>query len=228
MVSILITVPGLMTNLINEGRSFMQMWSMTFLLVVIAILMLKLYLNYRQIRAIRLNINQVPDKFARRVRLAEHQKAGNYNIAKLKVDNIQELYSSIILLAFTLGGGIELINTHFSSLANNPLTFGVVVIVVYSMLNAVLTLPFGIYDTFGVEQKFGFNKTTVGLFIADMLKGLLIAAVIGIPLLYLVLWLMNVMGSKWWLWVWLVLVVFNLAIMLIYPTVIAPLFNKSL
>ncbi len=204
----------------------MHALSICFIALVIVILLLKLYLNYRQHAAIKSNINEVPESFAKRIKLYDHQKAAYYNLAKLKLNNFEEIFSSILLLAFTLGGGIQLINNYFSNLTTSPLTLGVVVIGVYSVLNSVLTMPFGLYATFGIEQEYGFNKTTVRLFIADLVKGIIVAAIIGIPLLYLVLWLMSILGSTWWLWVWVVLVAFNLSLLVIYPIFIAPLFNK--
>lgn len=189
-------------------------------------LLLKLYLNYRQVNAINKHINHVPDIFQNNVSLAEHNKAGQYNLAKLRVSRFEEIFSSIILLLFTLGGGIQLINDNINYLSNYPLTTGVAVILIFNLLNSILSLPFSLYSTFGIEQKFGFNNTTVKLFIIDTLKGLILAGVIGIPLIYAILWLMNIMGNTWWVWVWLLLVGFNLAIMIIYPVFIAPLFNK--
>ncbi|MBP9741958.1 MAG: M48 family metallopeptidase [Burkholderiales bacterium] len=202
------------------------MWSLVFLVIVVWSLLLKLYLNYRQVNAITRHINQVPDTFRDSVSLAEHTKAGQYNLAKLRISRFEEVFSSIILLIFTLGGGIQLINDHLNYLSDYPLTTGVAVILIFNLLNSVLSLPFSIYSTFGIEQRFGFNNTTVKLFITDMLKSLLLAGAIGIPLIYVVLWLMNMMGNTWWIWVWLLLVGFNLAIMVIYPVFIAPLFNK--
>ncbi len=200
--------------------------SICFVVLVITILLLKLYLNYKQQVAIKSNIHEVPESFAKRIKLYDHQKAAYYNLAKLKLNNFEEIFSSILLLIFTIGGGIQLINNYFSNLTASPLTLGVIVIGVYSMLNSILTMPFGLYATFGIEQEYGFNKTTVKLFIADLVKGLVIAAIIGIPLLYLVLWLMSILGNTWWLWVWVVLVAFNLSLLVIYPIFIAPLFNK--
>lgn len=207
----------------------MQQWSLIFCVIVALSLVLKLYLNYRQSSAIKKHIDQVPDTFKNTVSLAEHQKAGKYNLTKLKLGQFEEIFSAAILLLFTLGGGIQLINDGLHGLnylTQYPLTTGVAVILVFNLLNSILTLPFNIYSTFVIEQQFGFNNTTVKLFIIDIIKGLVLAAIIGIPLIYAVLWLMNMMGGMWWIWVWLLLVGFNLVIMVIYPILIAPLFNK--
>jgi STE24 endopeptidase len=204
----------------------MQLLSQAFIGLIIAVTGLKLYLSYRQINAIKNKINQVPENFNHSITLAEHQKSGQYNLAKLNLGIMENIFSSLVLLAFTIGGGIELINQMVSGFALNSLTQGVAVIVAYTLINALLSLPFSFYSIFEVEQKFGFNNTTVGLFIADLFKSLLLSAVFGIPLVYLILWLMETMGNYWWLWVWVVLVGFNLLVLIIYPSFIAPLFNK--
>jgi STE24 endopeptidase len=204
----------------------MSVLSQAFIAIVIAVSVFRLYLTKRQISSIKAHFNQVPQWFASQISLDEHQKAGNYNLAKLNLSVVENIFSTIVLLVFTIGGGIQFINDQYVSLADYPLTYGVVVIGVFSLINAIISLPFGIYGTFGIEQRFGFNKTTVKLFIVDLVKSFALSLVIGIPFLYLVLWLMGVMGQYWWLWVWGVFVAFNLLMLIIYPTFIAPLFNK--
>ena len=206
----------------------MSMFTQVFIAIVIAVSVFKFYLNRRQANSIKSHFNQVPQKFASHISLDEHHKAGNYNLAKLKLDIFENIFSTIVLLIFTIGGGIQFINDQYVSLASYPLTYGVVVIGVFSLINAIISLPFGIYATFSIEQRFGFNKTTVKLFIVDLVKNLVLSLIIGIPFLYLVLWLMDAMGEYWWLWVWGVFVAFNLLMLIIYPTFIAPLFNKFL
>jgi len=204
----------------------MNVLSQIFIIIVIAVSTFKLYLTSRQIKSIKAHFNQVPQWFSEHISLDDHQKAGNYNLAKLNLSVIENIFSTIALLIFTIGGGIQFINDQYVSLANYPLTYGVVVIGVFSLINSIISLPFGIYATFSIEQRFGFNKTTVKLFIVDLVKSLVLSLVIGIPFLYLVLWLINAMGDYWWLWVWGVFVAFNLLMLIIYPTFIAPLFNK--
>lgn len=204
----------------------MNILSQIFLLIVVFVTLLKLYLARRQSLAIKAHINQVPDIFSQNISLKDHQKAANYNLAKLRLGNIENIFSAIILLIFTLGGGIELINTKLTGLSSNALTYGVAVIVVFTVINAIIGIPFSLYSTFNIEQKFGFNKTTVKLFILDLIKTALISCILGIPFLYLVLWLMAIMGNLWWFWVWTAFVLFNVLMLLIYPMFIAPLFNK--
>ncbi len=203
----------------------MTQFSIIFLLILCADSGLKLWLNLRQKRAIHKSFNQVPIPFDQHITLEEHQKAARYNLAKLTENRYELAYIALLVLIFTLGGGIDWIAQSFN-LANYPLTSEVLLIVIYTLLNSLLVLPFSYYSTFKIEQHFGFNNTTLQLFIVDLIKGTLLGLVIGVPLLYLVMWLMNNLGNQWWLWVWGVLVVFNLLILIIYPTFIAPLFNK--
>ena len=204
----------------------MSFYSQIFIAIVIVVSIFKFYLTKRQIDSINTHFNQVPQWFVSYISLEDHQKAGKYNLAKLRLGAVENIFSTIVLFLFTIGGGIQFINDQYISLANCPLTYGVVVIVVFNLINAIISLPFNIYEVFSIEQRFGFNKTTVKLFIFDLIKSLILSLIIGIPFLYLILWLMNVMGHSWWLWVWCVFVAFNLLMLIIYPTFIAPLFNK--
>lgn len=203
----------------------MNAFSYLFILLIILDSTLKYYLNLRQIAAVKRSFNQVPDAFNVQISLSDHQKAGRYTLAKLNLAKYELIFSIVLILVFTFGGGINLIAT-ISTFGNHPLTSQVLLIGIYALLSSLLSLPFSYYSTFRIEQEFGFNQMTLKLFIIDLFKGSLLAIIIGAPLLYLVLWLMTIMGSNWWLWVWVVLVVFNLAILIIYPTIIAPLFNK--
>jgi len=204
----------------------MSILSEAFIAIISLVLILKLYLNYRQINCIKKNMGQVPEKFNSSITLNDHQKAANYNIEKLRHGQLEQILSTIMIIAFTLGGGIQFINDRLINFADHPLTMGVLVIGVYTLINAIIGLPFSIYSTFKIEQKYGFNNTTVKLFITDIIKGLILSLIIGVPFLYLVLFLMNIMGNSWWIWVWAVFVGFNLLMLLIYTTFIAPLFNK--
>lgn len=205
----------------------MNIFSQVFIVAVIFVMGLKLYLSYRQSQAIKRHINYVPDKFNQNISLLDHQKAAAYNLAKLQLGNIEITFSTIVLCLFTIGGGIQLINNVLAPyLPVGTLSYGVAVIASFSVINAIIGIPFSLYSTFVIEQEFGFNKSTVRIFIIDLIKTTLIAVVLGVPFLYLILWLMGIMGNLWWLWVWLAFVGFNLLMLLIYPTFIAPLFNK--
>ncbi len=198
-----------------------------FCLVIFIVLLLKMILNILQAWTIKSNNKKLPSMFANYITLNEHQTAAKYNIAKLNLNLWQIVFEAIIMILFTVGGGIEFINNVVSKYINtSSLSFGVAVMILYFLINAILNLPFAYISTFYIETKYGFNKTTRLLFIVDLLKGLMIGAVVVIPLLYLVLWLMNTMGSSWWLWVFATIVGFNILVMMIYPVFIAPIFNK--
>lgn len=203
----------------------MSIFSYFFIILVICNASLKLYLNNRQTKSVKNNFNCVPSYFVNNIPLEDHQKAGMYTIAKLKISNIEIIFSSFIMLFFTFGGGIDYI-AQLTNMPNYILTSEILVLIGYSLVSGFLGLPFEYYRTFKIEQKFGFNKMTISLFIVDQIKSTLLGLIIGVPILYLVMWLMQHLGGNWWIWVWVVLVVFNLLILIIYPTLIAPMFNK--
>ena len=191
----------------------------------------RLWLARRHLAHIAAHRAAVPEAFREKIPLSDHQKAADYTSAKTRFAMLDILFDAALLLAFTLGGGIQFIadlcnaglrNTGFGS----PLTQGVATIVAVLLLSSLLETPFSLYRTFVIEARFGFNKTTLALYFKDALKGLLLGAILGLPLLFGVLWLMERMGEYWWLYVWLAWMVFNLLILFIYPTFIAPLFNK--
>ena len=203
----------------------MTLFSIVFILLLFIDCALKYYLNQRQISAINRSFNQVPAAFHSQISLEEHHKAGRYSLAKLNLGKIELIYGVILVLIFTLGGGIDKI-AQLTQFRHYPISSEVGLIIVYSLISSALGLPLSYYSTFKIEQAFGFNKMTLGLFIKDLIKGSLLGMIIGVPLLYLVMWLMHSLGATWWLWVWGVMVIFNLLILTIYPTFIAPLFNK--
>jgi len=219
----------------HENTEITSMTSALFTFIFIATLALttlaKLWLARRHMSHIAEHRTAVPEAFNEKVRLDDHQKAADYTSAKTRFDMLGTLFDAAMLLAFTLGGGIQFISGIVSagtgegwfstSISQGGLTI-VAVLILYSLLEA----PFSIYRTFVIEARFGFNKMTFKMYLQDALKGILIGAILGLPLLFGVLWLMDRMGEHWWLYVWGVWVVFNLLILFIYPSFIAPLFNK--
>ncbi|MGB9092978.1 MAG: M48 family metallopeptidase [Gallionella sp.] len=201
-------------------------FTFVFIAALAATTLAKLWLARRHLAHIASHRSAVPDAFHEIVRIAEHQKAADYTSAKTRFDMLGTLYDTVLLLVFTVGGGIQFIADQCNSWFSAPLAQGVATIVAVLVLYSVLEAPFNIYRTFVIEARFGFNKMTFGLYLLDALKGMLIGAILGLPLLSGVLWLMGRMGSYWWLYVWGVWVVFNLLILFIYPSFIAPLFNK--
>ena len=191
----------------------------------------KLWLARRHLAHIAAHRTAVPDAFHEKIQLTDHQKAADYTSAKTRFDMLGTLFDAALLLAFTLGGGIQSVAGLVSAELGNgwfsaPIAQGMATLVAVLVLYSLLEAPFSIYRTFVIEARFGFNKMTFALYLLDALKGILIGAVLGLPLLFGVLWLMERMGAYWWLYVWLVWVVFNLLILFIYPSFIAPLFNK--
>ena len=187
--------------------------------------LLKLYLNRRQQQSITHNYTKVPENFQQAISLVEHQKAANYSLAKLKTNNLEILFACLILLGFTLGGGIQFI-INMTNLTEHLLSSQVLFVLSFMIISSIINLPFDIYKTFKIEQKFGFNKITPRLFIQDQIKSIVLTLAIGTPILYLIAWIMTNLTQNWWLYVWGVVVGFNLLALLIYPTIIAPLFNK--
>jgi STE24 endopeptidase len=197
-----------------------------FLIALAAMLIAEFWLARRQMQSVRKHRHAVPNAFSKQIDLATHQKAADYTIARTRLGLISGFYSALILLAFTIGGGLQLIDQLSRQWLENPLLTGVIFILSTIFIGAILDLPFTLYKTFGLEARFGFNKTTVGLYISDLIKQTLLFLIIGVPLLFTALWLMQASGKFWWLYLWLVWMAFNLLAMVIYPVWIAPLFNK--
>jgi len=184
-------------------------------------------LTARQSRYVHAHRDAVPESFAGTIPLAAHQKAADYTVAKVKLGMFDAVLDAVVLLALTLGGLVQWLAVQWDRLLPaQPLWHGAALIVSVFVLQSAIGLPLSLYRIFSVEQRFGFNRMTLKLFIIDVLKGIALAAVLGIPLLLAVLWLMGAAGSYWWLWVWAVLVGFSLFMQLIIPTFIMPWFNK--
>jgi STE24 endopeptidase len=186
----------------------------------------KLWLARRHLSHIAAHRAAVPAAFNEKVQLDEHQKAADYTSAKTRFDMLGTIFDAALVLAFTLGGGIQFIANICNGWFSTPIAQEMATIVVVLILYSLLEAPFNIYRTFVIEARFGFNKMTLALYLLDALKGVLVGAVLGLPLVSGVLWLMGRMGEYWWLYVWSVWVLFNLLILFIYPSFIAPLFNK--
>ena len=186
----------------------------------------KLWLARRHLAHIAAHRGAVPEAFTEKIQLDDHQKAADYTSVKTRMGILSIFFDAILLLAFTLGGGIQRISALCSSWFSTPITQGMATLVIVLVLFSLLEAPFNLYRTFVIEARFGFNKMTFKLYLLDALKGILLGAALGLPLLFGVLWLMERMGAYWWLYVWAVWVVFNLLILFIYPSFIAPLFNK--
>ena len=210
----------------------MSDYSFVFTLVFSAALVLGLltrfYLASRQIRHVAINRSAVPAAFADTVSLQSHQKAADYTITKARFGLLEMAFGTVVLLCWTLFGGIDALNRFLTATlsAYGSLVPQLALLAAFGIIGGLLDLPFTLYSTFSIEERFGFNKMTFRLWLADAIKGALVGAVIGLPIVALILWLMGSAGSLWWLWAWGTWMVFNLLILVLYPTVIAPLFNK--
>jgi STE24 endopeptidase len=206
----------------SEANNF----TLLFLCMLLISTVMRLYLSHRQLVSVRRHRDAVPDEFTGKISLEDHQKAADYTSAKVRFGRLPLFYDAILLVAWTLGGGLEWLNNSIIGIELSPIITGIIVILGYSLISSLLDLPFSIYSTFVLEEKFGFNRTTVKTFIIDIIKGSLLGLVIGVPLLYVVLWLMEQAGGLWWLYTWFVISGFSLFMMWVYPTWIAPIFNK--
>lgn len=204
----------------------METLSILFIFALLLSLIIQLWLSNRQSNAIAQNRGAVPTAFSEQISLEQHQKAADYTSAKLLINKIELVYGAILLLAWTLGGGLELIDTYIRSFAYNEITTGLVVIFAIMIISAFIDLPFTLYRTFKIEQRFGFNRMTALQFIKDMVMQTLLTLVLAVPLVAAILWLMEGASPFWWIYVWATLLGFGLLISWIYPTFIAPIFNK--
>lgn len=202
------------------------LWTLVFGLMVLLTLGVQMWLAGRQVRHVAQHRHQVPSAYAQTIDLPAHQKAADYTAAKLRLGVLEAAIGSAVLVGWTLLGGLNALNQALVALLGNGLLQQLALLASFAIIGMLIDLPFGWYRTFRLEKQFGFNRSTVGLWIGDGLKGLLIAALLGLPLAALVLWLMDAAGPVWWVWAWLAWVGFNLLILVLYPTLIAPLFNK--
>jgi STE24 endopeptidase len=205
------------------------LWTVAFSAALLLGVLTKLYLNGRQVRHVAQHRSSVPQAFADRISLDAHQKAADYTLAKSRLATIDLAWSTAVLLGWTLLGGLSLLDQwiNSSSLAQtSPLLRQVALVAGFALIGGLLDLPLSWYSTFRLEERFGFNKTTPALWLGDLLKSTAVGALIGLPIVALIVWLMGSTGALWWLWAWAVWMGFNLLILVLYPTVIAPLFNK--
>ena len=189
-------------------------------------LVLNLWLARRHVAYVAAHREAVPPAFAERIGLAAHQKAADYTIARTRLGTIETIVETALLLALTFGGGMAALVRLTDVLPFGGMTRDLALIVGVAVVSGLVAIPFSYYRTFGVEVKFGFNRTTRALWFADLVKGTLIGALLGLPLAAVVLWLMRATGPYWWLWAWAVWIAFQFLLLALYPTVIAPLFNK--
>ncbi len=199
-----------------------------FLFAILTSVVALLWLNFRQDRAIKSSFNEVPEGFNETITLEDHQKAGYYTQAKLLVNHFEIIFSTIVLLIWTLGGAMNWVDVFWHERISDPILLGTVFILSIMLIASFIDLPFSIYRNFILEERFGFNRMTIKTFTGDLIKELILTLALGIPLIYAILYLMNMstIGEYWWIYVWAILSFFTITMMWIYPTFIAPIFNK--
>ncbi len=204
-----------------------SLMTFAFLLALTISVGLRVWLALRQYRHVGAHREVVPFDFAAAVTLAEHRKAADYTQAKLRISLAALAAETLLLLALTLGGLLDRLDRAWLAVFDeHSYAHGLALFASVGLIAFAVDLPFSLYRIFVVEARFGFNRMTPRLFIADLLRQTLLAVVIGAPLIAAVLWLMAAMGERWWLDVWLLWLAFNVLIMLAWPTLIAPLFNR--
>ena len=200
-------------------------FSLAFLLALLLMVALRQWLGQRQISHVLAHRQAVPEQFSGRLELQAHQRAADYTVTQTRFGRSALIIEVLLLLSFTFGGLLQTLH-NFWSVRVDGLGYGVALIFSVMGISSLIDLPLSLYRQFVIEEKFGFNRMTLKLFIVDSLKQAALGIVIGTPVLLAVLWLMAQMGSLWWLFVWLFWCSFNLLVLFIYPTWIAPLFNK--
>lgn len=187
----------------------------------------RLWLGSRQVAHVQANREQVPAAFAANISLESHQKAADYSSAKTKLALTEVVVQALLLLAFTLGGGLQWLDDACRNiLPNAEIMRGALVICSAMLVSALVDIPFEYYKTFSIDEKFGFNKMTKSMFFSDLVKHSLVGIALGAPILFAALWLMQGAGQYWWFYLWVVWSLFNIIMLAVYPTFIAPLFNK--
>ena len=197
-----------------------------FVTALVAATATRLWLAGRQVKHVTAHRTDVPAQFAGEVSLAEHQKAADYTAAKTRFAMIGVVIEALIALALTFGGGLQLLHEISAAWLPEGIGRGVLLIALTGALLTLLDVPFDFYRTFVIEERFGFNKMSPGLFFLDLVKSLLLGAALLLPLVCAILWLIEALGPEWWIYAWLLAVGYGVFINFIAPTVIAPLFNK--
>lgn len=203
-----------------------QIFEKIFITALLSTFLVKLWLGLRHIRHIRAMKNTVPEDFRDRVSIEEHMKAADYTSSNALVSLASDFIETLLVLWFTLGGGLAMMGKFWVGWTANPMLQGMGLIASAMLILETMELPIALYKTFIIETRYGFNKMTPRLFILDILKKIFLAALLGLPLISGILWLMAEIGEDWWWEAWLAWMVFNLVILAVYPTWIAPLFNK--
>jgi STE24 endopeptidase len=214
---------------VNETLNTPWLFSGLFAAALLLSVVLRLWLSLRQMRHVAQHRAQVPSAFRESVSLASHQKAADYTLAKSSFGLITLVFNAAVLIGWTLLGGLNALNhalDHWLPVNEHPMGQQLLLLLAFTVLGGLIDLPFSLYQTFVIEERFGFNKMSLRLWLSDLLKSSLLGALIGLPLAALMLWLMASLGALWWLWAWVAWMGFNLLMLVVYPSWIAPLFNQ--
>lgn len=206
--------------------SYSLLFTIAFAAALVAGLLVKFWLASRQVRYVARHRGEVPEAFAQTISLSAHQKAADYTVAKARFGLIEMAWSTALLLGWTLLGGLDLLNKVLLAWLGGGMVQQLVLLAAFAAIGGLLELPFTLWQTFRLEERFGFNKMTWGLWLRDTVVSTLVGAAIGLPIAALILWIMGATGTLWWLWAWAAWMGFNLLLMLVYPMFIAPIFNK--
>ncbi len=201
-------------------------FSLIFIIFLVATLLARLMLSLRQIRHVTANRGKVPSQFAADISLLAHEKAADYTVTKCKFGIVMLFVDTLVLLGFTLFGGLHWLTEQILNITHSAMAYQIGLFIAFALISGLINLPFDYYSQFVIEEKFGFNKMTPGLFFSDLVKGMAMSAIIGLPLIWLVLIIMEKAGNWWWVYAWILWNAFQLLMMVLYPMVIAPIFNK--
>jgi STE24 endopeptidase len=204
----------------------MDPFTLAFLAALAAGTLLQLWLLRRHLRHVAVHRDSVPPEFSGQIELSDHQRAADYTQAKGGISKLEIIFSTLLLLLWTLGGGLDLLNRFWLGMELSQILTGIALIFSVFFISSLLDLPFSIWRTFKIESAYGFNRTSVTQFIKDLLLGALLGILLGVPLLWVVLWLMDSAGQYWWFAAWAVWMSFTLTLTWAYPRVIAPMFNR--
>ncbi len=204
----------------------MNTFTLVFLVALATGTLLKWWLARRQLNCVSGHRDRVPEAFSESITLATHQRAADYTNTRTRMGMLETGVAALLLLAWTLGGGVDWLNDAWAASGLSPLLAGTGLLLSAFLIMGVLEMPFDVYRTFVIEERFGFNRTTPRLFIADAVKQTVLLIALGAPIILLVLWLMAHAGALWWLTVWIVWMAFSLLLAWAYPALIAPWFNK--
>ncbi|MEM5382411.1 M48 family metallopeptidase [Paraburkholderia phymatum] len=201
-------------------------FTVLFVLAVAAMVGMKLWLASRQVRFVAAHRDRVPQQFAGTVALSAHQRAADYTIERTRLTMMEIVVSAAVLIALTLLGGVQILDLAIGDWFGQGYIGQIALVAAVIAITSAVDLPFDYYRQFVIEQRFGFNRMTKRIFFVDRIKGVLLGAAFGLPLLFVVLWLMKQAGAYWWWWAWVVWVVFQMLVLVLYPSFIAPMFNK--